>query len=102
MKDIIKMYKIFENELILYISYKNDLKTLNSLILIKNIKYNANIKLFDKLPIFPEFPLKFSDLPEHTKYASKKLKKCEKWWVENNFSKSLEDCLKYVASISDF
>ena len=99
LKNKIKGYKKFENESLIYNAYKNGFEFASELYLIKNKMMPK--KNFKNLK-FPEFPVEFKDLPQDIKFAGKKLKACEKWWVENNFQKSKEECLKYLAIIDEF
>ena len=99
LKNKIKSYKKFENESFIYNAYKNGFEFASELYLMKNKMMPENYS--EKLE-FPKFPMEFKDLPQNTKFASKKLETCEKWWVENNFQKSKEECLKYLAIIDKF
>ena len=100
LKNIIKIYKQFENEPLIYVAYKNSLEIQQDIIIIKNIKYKEVITN----PILGiqnnKFPITFNDLPENIKkYASKYLKECEKWWIINNFKPNKQECLDFIETI---
>ena len=96
LRNIIKTYKIFENEPLVYCAYKNSIEIQKDIIIIKHIKYSQELVN----PILNlqnyKFPITYNDLPTGIKNASKYLKECEKWWVINNFKPSKQECLDFI------
>lgn len=96
LRNIIKIYKQFENEPLIYCAYKNSIEIQKDIIIIKHIKYKE--ELVD--PILDlqnyKFPITYNDLPSGIKNASKYLKECERWWVINNFKPSKQECLNFI------
>jgi poly(A) polymerase len=95
-KAIIKDYKFFENESLMYCIYKKGKEFTEDIALIRSINPNTVQALTD----IPKFPVSFHDLPPVVKNASKKLWNCERWWVESGFTKDKEECLAYIMQIS--
>ena len=98
-KKEIKIFQRFEQENIMYCLYKNKSAITNELILLKNAKYNNQIKKYSDLNVV--FPITYYDLPKNIKNASKKLSICEKWWAENNFIKNKNECIEFVLQLQD-
>lgn len=94
-KNLIKDFKNFENESLIYCCYKKGKIFAEVIKTIKFINYNIKEE-FPKDIKFPQFPIKFSDLPKDTLFANRKLKACEKWWVCNNFVPRRENCLNFI------
>ena len=86
----IKNYKKFENESLEYCLYKNGLNFSKDMLAINFSKIYSKI-----------FPLNFIDLPNNIKHAGKKLKLCEKKWINSNFMMTKEDCLEYIKTINN-
>ena len=93
-------YKSFEQESLEYCYYKKGTYFLNDMVSIKHAKFDMDILYLPKIDIYQTFPLKFQDLPEGITNAGKKLKICEKWWVNTGCIKTREECLEYVSSIN--
>jgi poly(A) polymerase len=91
-KAIIKDYKNFENESLQYCLYKKGKEFAENVALIKSIAPHTVQFVADA----PKFPVSFQDLPLGTANASKKLRDCEKWWVEGGSTKSKDECLAYI------
>lgn len=97
----IKLIKNFENESILYSLYKNNEKFANDMHILRKIKFNI-LEEFPKIEVMPQFVLKYQDLPTGIDFASRRLKACERWWVNRNFIDSKQDCLNFIAINSKF
>ena len=96
LKNIIKIYKQFENEPLLYCAYKNSLEIQKDIIIIKHIKYNEDLVEPIINLINNKFPIVYQDLPSGVMHASKCLKACERWWIINNFEPSKQECLEFI------
>lgn len=99
LRNIIKIYKQFENEPIIYCAYKNNIDIQQDIITIQHIKHNKPllepiVNIQDK-----KFPVIYSDLPTGIKQASKYLKECERWWVINNFNPTKQKCIEHILSV---
>jgi poly(A) polymerase len=100
-KSQIKSYKNFEAESQLYSLYKKGKAFLREIQEIQRIKFGIGNKLPEILcDPMPVFPLNFTDLPSNTKDAHKRIVECERWWVNHNFQKNKEECLKHIEQIN--
>ena len=97
LKKIIKLIYKFENENINYCMYKNGRDITNEIVMLRNAKYNSKISIPDSTNL--QFPVTYHDLRPGIQYASRKLTACEKWWAENNFSKTKQECLDFIYSL---
>lgn len=100
-KKLIKFFKIFEQEKLIYCAYKMGKEFAKSIMTIKDINYNIK-ENFPQDVSYPQFPVSYHDLPLNTLFANRKLKACEKWWTYNNFTPSKEDCLNFIDINSKF
>ena len=100
LRNIIKTYKQFENEPITYCAYKNSLDIQINVIIIQYIKYHKPLLKPITNVQDNTLPLTYSDLSAGIKQASRYLKKCEKWWVINNFQPTKQECLAYILSLA--
>lgn len=101
-KKLIKDFKRYENESLLYCYYKKGKDFANDIKAIKFANYNINESIPNIETDFPKFPIAYKDLPKNTGLASRKLKACERWWVNQLFEPSKEDCLKFIEINSSF
>lgn len=97
----IKMYQQFEFESLEYCYYKHGLNFANEIMI---LKYSTSGDVKNLNYVFNDigvFPLTYHDLPLNTANASKRLKECERWWVNNNGAKTKNECLDYIINYPD-
>ena len=100
-KKVITDYEKFAEESLVYSLYKKGSDFTRDIIAIRRAKF-GEVSEFPRVPDdHIEFPLKFQDLPEGTKFAGRKLRLCEKWWTENNFKKTKDECLEFVRLLTN-
>jgi poly(A) polymerase len=92
---IMKNYRNFKDEDLLYCLYKMGRAFAEDVALIKSID---PLKVRFPLDI-PKFPVSFRDLQGRPEDISSKLKGCEKWWASSGFIKDKEECLSYIETL---
>ncbi|GHT88590.1 poly(A) polymerase [Alphaproteobacteria bacterium] len=95
----IKEYKIYENESKEFCFYKKGEEFFRGMEIIKCSKLNEEIDLSILDKKFIKFPIKFQDLRCEIKEAARKIKACEKWWVNNNCEPNAKNCIKYILNL---